>query len=71
MTSRWSAMRVGIAPTLVYVAPRARRSGGSPRPNLAPLLMERAMRPAVDEHSDEVVEKLEVALDGAIRAAGF
>jgi hypothetical protein len=56
---RWSRMRVGVTRTLIYVAPKQRgaRGRGNPRsrPNLANLLMDRAMQPALDRHTDEIV----------------
>lgn len=61
--STWSRMRVGVTAREVYVAPRARRRAGSPRPNLGGLLMRKAMSPALDQKRDEVVSMLEHALD--------
>jgi len=51
---RWEQMRIGITGQVVYVAPKAHRRKGSPRPNLAPLLMDRAMQPALDSHADQI-----------------
>lgn len=59
---RWSQMRVGVTTSLVYVAPKARRRRGSPRPNLAGLLMNRAMQPALDEKAPEVVGLLDAMI---------
>jgi hypothetical protein len=72
----WSRMRVGVRPGYVYVAPRqrgaARGTSSRARPNLATLLMERSMKPAlnanvgqVERIVDEVVGK---ALDAWARA---
>jgi hypothetical protein len=64
--SRWSRMRVGITRDLVYVAPRQRGSRGrrpSSRPNLAPLLMDRAMQPALDQHAGEIEARFAELLD--------
>jgi hypothetical protein len=61
---RWQEMRVGVTTRLVYVAPKHRR-GRNPnlaRPNLAPLLMDRAMSPALAEKEAEVVGLLDAAL---------
>jgi len=69
--SSWSAMRVGATAKMVYVAPRRRRSGGSPRPNLAPLLLERALVPALDEKQGEVIDSVEQLLDRLGNDAGF
>ena len=65
---RWGKMRVGITRSLVYVAPRQRgvkTRGADPRrrPNLAPLLMDRAMQPALDAHEGEIVEAFDRLLD--------
>ena len=61
--SRWGRMRVGVTSRSVYVAPRSKRQGGSPRPNLAALLMDRAMQPALDDLSAETVSGVELMLD--------
>ncbi len=64
----WSRMRVGVTQKLVYVAPkeRGRRTRGNPliaRPNLAPLLMERAMAPALESQENEIARGLGEMLD--------
>jgi hypothetical protein len=53
----WAGMRVGITRREVYVAPKKRgqKRGLRKRPNLAPLLMERAMIPALEEHQTQIV----------------
>lgn len=66
----WSRMRVGTRPGSVYVAPQARRKGGSPRPNLGVLLFDQ-MQAALDKHQGEIVERVEDALDRLGRRAGF
>jgi hypothetical protein len=58
----WRRMKVGVTTSLVYVAPKSRRHGGSPRKNLAPLLM-KVMESALDAKTDEVAGKLEEAID--------
>lgn len=60
----WSAMRTGVTTKLVYVAPRHRRAGrpGYVRPNLAPLLMDRAMSPALEENEPHVAELIDQML---------
>lgn len=63
---RWSRMRIGITRDLVYVAPRERGTRGKGprhRPNLAPLLMDRAMQPALDQHIGEIEHRFENLLD--------
>ncbi len=57
--SVWSRMKLGVTSRVVYVAPRARNKGGSPRSNLGALLMEQAMQPALDSRTDEVINGLE------------
>jgi hypothetical protein len=65
---KWSKMRVGVTRNLVYVAPRQRGIKGAARsqfrrPKLADLLMDRAMQPALDQHTSEVVARFEALLD--------
>lgn len=56
----WSQMRLGITSALVYVAPRARsRRRGSRRPNLAVLLLERSMLPAVRKNEPAILAGLD------------
>lgn len=52
---KWPKMRVGVTTRVVYVAPRqkgVKRRGDQPRrrPNLADLLMGRAMQPSLELH---------------------
>lgn len=68
---RWSQMRLGVITRGVYLAPKARRRGGSPRPNLGGLLLKRSMLPAVREAQPEIVARLEVWLDGLAGQNGF
>jgi hypothetical protein len=66
---RWARMRVGVTRRLVYVAPKQRgvktRNPRDPRrrPNLAPLLMARAMEPVLERHETEIVIATEAMLD--------
>lgn len=60
----WTLMRIGATRSVVYVAPRerGRRTRGNPaigRPNLKPLLLERAMEPALDANRDTVIANIE------------
>jgi hypothetical protein len=56
----WSRMRLGVTSKVVYVAPKSRKTGrGSPRPNLAGLLLDRAMQPALDSKSDQIMSDYE------------
>lgn len=55
----WSRMRVGLTVDTIYVAPRERgvkRRGEQRRrrPNMADLLMNRAMQPALERHKDDI-----------------
>jgi hypothetical protein len=59
----WSEMRKGATRKVVYAAPRARSSGAKKRPNLAALLMERAMRPALEHNQGRVEHELERVVD--------
>lgn len=62
---RWSRMRIGVTRTLIYVAPRQRgaRNGPRHRPNLAPLLMDRAMEPALEARRPQLEADTERMLD--------
>jgi hypothetical protein len=66
----WSRMRVGVTQTSVYIAPRQRgsRSGRRRRPNLAGLLLDRAMVPAITHNQPRVVREVEQMLDDVGRA---
>jgi len=68
---RWDRMRIGVTSKSVYVAPASRRRGGSPRPNLGNLLLERALMPALDGNEDRIVASLEAMLDRLGSDAGF
>jgi hypothetical protein len=64
LSPKWSKMRVGVSRNLVYVAPRQRgvKTRGRQqlrRPNLADLLMDRAMQPALDRHENEIVGRFD------------
>lgn len=59
----WSRMRTGVTASAVYVAPAARRRGGSPRPNLGGLLMREAMEPALEQRRGDVERAVEQAID--------
>lgn len=64
----WGRMRIGARSSSVYIAPRQRNRGGSPRPNLGVLLLERSMFPALDENEHEIVRGVERALDHLLDA---
>ncbi len=59
----WAAMRIGITQKLVYVAPKQRRKRGSARPNLAGLLLTKAMEPALEKHREQIERSMEQALE--------
>lgn len=64
----WPLMRVGVTRSLVYVAPRQRGklSRANPalrRPNLATLLMDRAMEPALTQNAAGIEQRVERFLD--------
>lgn len=61
---RWSQMRTGQRVDMVYIAPVARgtRQTSKKRPNLAPLLLGRAMRPAVFRRAPETERRFKKVL---------
>ena len=64
----WSQMRVGVTQKVVYIAPKqrgvkSRTDRRLRRPNLADLLMGRAMEPAGLQNEGVVTTRLEHALD--------
>lgn len=61
----WSQMRIGITTWTVYVAPKQRgiKQGAKKRRNLAPLLADEAMNPALENRRGEVVDLIGRALD--------
>jgi hypothetical protein len=67
----WSRMRIGAPAGQVYLAPKMRNRGGSPRPNLAGRLLFDAMRPAVKDKQRQFVRAVEDEFDDLTRSAGF
>jgi hypothetical protein len=65
----WSSMRIGVTRRTAYIAPQQRgRRGGAGnvrkgRPNLAPLLLDRAMQPALANNIRNVEQEIGAALD--------
>lgn len=64
---RWGLMRTGVTSRVVYVAPRergrlTRMQPQRARPNIAGLLVDRAMQPALDAHAGEVERRFDEAL---------
>ena len=70
ITDRWSQYRIGATVRGIYVAPKARRRGGSPRKNLAPML-EREMVAARDRNEAEVYAAIETVIGVASRTSGL
>lgn len=67
----WSRMRVGVTRTSVYVAPRQRGVRGNAsrkRPNLASLLLGRAMLPALERNEPQVAIEMDRMLATVGRA---
>ncbi len=60
----WSQMRIGVTTTSVYLAPKQRgtKFQSRRRPNLAKLLLERSMQPALEQNESLVVENVERTL---------
>ena len=74
----WAEMRIGVSKreALVYMVPdntgRAGRGRGKrKRKNLASLLMNRAMDPAVEDNVDTTARELEKVIDKLSRREGF
>jgi hypothetical protein len=70
---KWSKFRVGSYVGVIYIAPkqkgtkvRARR-----RPNLAGLLMDRAMEPALSANESFVAGAADAAVGAAVKSMGF
>ena len=65
----WSRMRVGVTTTSVYVAPRQRGARDTRRrPNLAGLLLDRAMLPALTRNQPRVMAEMDQMLGSVGRA---
>jgi hypothetical protein len=63
---KWARMRTGVTQRLVYVAPRQRGTHGRGprrRSNLADLLMDRAMQPALNHHRADIERAVDRLLD--------
>jgi bacteriophage HK97-gp10 putative tail-component len=72
---RWAGMRIGVsrAAATVYMVPaaRSRRSKGGSRPNLANLLLDQAMDPALDNKQDSVIKRVDDMLEHLFSRNGF
>lgn len=63
---QWAGMRVGVTRTLVYVAPKQRGRRNRQqllRPNLAGLMMDRAMEPALERNEGKIERNFEEMID--------
>lgn len=69
--AKWPRMRVGVTRNLIYVAPRQRgtKEKSRKRPNLAGLLLDRAMDPALERNKGRIEGDVEALLDKV--ATGF
>lgn len=64
MTVEWSRMRIGVSLRVVYVAPRergTRKKTIHDRPNLASLLDQRAMSPALERNRHLIADRVDDA----------
>ena len=67
----WHRIRIGSPAGQVYLAPKMRNRGGRPRPNLAGLLMNEAMLPAVGEKREEFLRAVQKHFGRLSDSAGF
>jgi hypothetical protein len=73
----WAEMRIGVSrrEALVYMVPfsrgKGRGRGARKRPNLADLLSQRSMDPALEQNEERVTEKVEDLLDHLSRKHDF
>jgi hypothetical protein len=72
---KWAEQKIVVSKrtALVYMAPRKRqtRAPERKRKNLAPLLMDKAMEPALESNEERVTRSVEVLLDTLGRKNGF
>jgi hypothetical protein len=68
---QWSRMRIGAPAGSIYIAPKSRNRGGSPRPNLSRLLLNEAMIPGVGEKRKEFLRQVGKEFDRLANSAGF
>lgn len=69
----WAGMRIGVsvARGVVYMVPAARSKRTRKRPNLAELLLERAMDPALEHNAAKIETAVENMFDRLTRENGF
>ncbi len=66
----WSQFKSGRKTTMVYVAGKAKGSGGSGRPNLSPLLFNEALLPAARRNEEATADAVKRTLDILCARAG-
>ncbi len=59
----WTGMRIGITQKLVYIAPKTKRTVGSPRRKFGTLLRDKAMLPAVERNREATIRAFQNELD--------
>jgi hypothetical protein len=66
----WSAMRTGVHPAVVYVAPvqHGSKVPSRRRPNFAPRMLTRAMRPALAGRRAEVYQRFQALTERVAKA---
>lgn len=66
---KWSRMRLAYSAreAALYMAPRQRGGRGRSRPNLAGLLMDKAMEPALEQNTERVMVLMEAMLGRVAR----
>lgn len=69
--SPWGEMRTGVTSRVVYVAPKRRRRGGTPRPQFGTKLLTEAMIPALESRQAVVLHAVENVIDHLADANGF
>jgi hypothetical protein len=72
-TPKWAAMKIATssAKGTVKMFPAVKRAGGSGRPNLKGLLLERSMEPALEQNADRVRGNINDLLGNIFDDNGF
>jgi hypothetical protein len=70
---KWANFRVGSYVGVIYIAPKQKgtKIRAKRRPNLAGLLMERAMEPALSVNESLVAGAADAAVGTAVKSMGF
>lgn len=69
----WARMRVGLSVDTVFVVPVSKSRGagkGAKRPNLANLLMDKALEPALARNHDRIADDVDAALGRVVARFG-